>query len=155
MAVKPVPEGNSGPTPYLCVSGAAAAIEFYKRAFGATERMRLAEPNGRIGHAEVSIGTGSIMLADEYPELGILSPNSLGESRPPVIMHLYVDDVDAVYARALEAGATSQREPADQFYGDRNAQVKDPSGHIWYISSRKEELSAEEMRRRFEALEEK
>lgn len=152
MAVKPIPEGQEAPTPYLCVKDAAGAIEFYKSVFGAAEIGRLTEPDGRIGHAELKIGKGRIMLADEHPEMGILSPKSLGDFRPPVEIHLYVEDVDAVYKRALAAGAVSVREPADQFYGDRNAQVKDPSGHIWYISTHKEDVSMEEMKRRFDAM---
>ena len=114
--------------------------------------MRLAEPSGRIGHAEIRIKNAAIMLADEFPELGILSPESLGGSRPPVIIHLYVEDVDTVYQRALQAGATSLREPADQFYGDRNAQVKDPFGHVWYLSTHKEDVAPDEVRKRFDAL---
>lgn len=152
MAVKPIPEGQEGPTPYLCVKDAANAIEFYKKVFGATEIGRLTGPDGRIGHAEMRIGKGRIMLADEHPEMGILSPKSLGDSRPPVEIHLYVEDVDAVYKRALAAGATSAREVADQFYGDRAGQIKDPSGHIWYIATHKEDVSMEEMRNRFDAM---
>src|ERR1700737_5226218 len=126
MAVKPIPEGVSPITPYLSVKNAAEAIEFYKQVFVATEVMRLRMPDGRIGHAEIRIGGGLIMLADEYPEMGILSPKSLGESRSPVMIHLYVENIDVVYKRALEAGGVSLREPEDQFYGVRNAQVKDP-----------------------------
>lgn len=152
MAVKPIPEGQSPLAPYLCVKDASNAIEFYKKAFGATESMRMKQPDGRIGHAEIKIGGATMMLADEFPEMGILSPKSIGGERPPVGIHLYVEDVDAVYKRALQAGATSLREPADQFYGDRNAQLKDPSGHVWYVSTRKEDVSPEEMRKRSEAL---
>jgi PhnB protein len=154
MAAKPdpIPAGYPGVTPYLCVKDAAKMIEFYKRAFGAIETGRLLGPDGRIGHAEIKIGGGPVMLADEHPEIGVLSPKSLGDSRSPVGLHLYVEDVDAVYQRALAAGATSVREPADQFYGDRNAQVNDPSGHVWYISTRKEDLSMEEMQRRMTQL---
>ena len=152
MAVKPIPEGVSPITPYLSVKNAAEAIEFYKQVFVATEVMRLRMPDGRIGHAEIRIGGGLIMLADEYPEMGILSPKSLGESRSPVMIHLYVENIDVVYKRALEAGGVSLREPEDQFYGDRNAQVKDPSGHVWDISTHREDVSHEEMQKRLDAM---
>jgi PhnB protein len=152
MAVRPIPEGYEAAIPYLSVVNAAAAIEFYKRAFGATELMRMAGPDGRVGHAEIKIGNALLMLADEHPEIDFRSPKSLGIARSPVGIHLYVDNVDAVYQRALQAGATSLREPADQFYGDRNAQLQDPSGHLWYLSTHKEDVSPEEMRKRFEAL---
>jgi PhnB protein len=152
MAVRAIPEGYEAAIPYLSVHGAAAAIEFYKRAFGATEVMRMAGPDGRVGHAEIKIGSALLMLADEHPEMDFRSPKSLGIARSPVGIHLYVDDVDAVYKRALEAGATSIREPADQFYGDRNAQLQDPSGHVWYLSTHKEDLSPEAIKKRFDAL---
>jgi len=109
MAVKPIPEGVSPITPYLSVKNAAEAIEFYKQVFEATEVMRLRMPDGRIGHAEIRIGGGLIMLADEYPEMGILSPKSLGKSRSPVMIHLYVENIDVVYKRALEAGGHPQQ----------------------------------------------
>ncbi len=151
--VKPIPDGSNVVTPYLCVSNAADSIEFYKKVFGATETLRLTGPDGRIGHAEIRISGAPIMLADEFPEMGIRSPNSLiGEGRSPVDIHLYVEDVDAVYKRALQAGATSLREPTDQFYGERDAQLKDLSGHVWFVSSRIEEVSSEEMKKRFDAL---
>src|SRR5262245_10447375 len=111
-----IPEGFRGATPYLCVRGGAAAIEFYKQAFGAIELMRLAEPKGKIGHAEIKIGEATIMLSEEYPEMQVLSPQSLDGS--PVLIHLYVEDVDAIFARAVAAGATVARPVADQFYGD-------------------------------------
>jgi PhnB protein len=152
MAIKPIPDGYEAAIPYLSVVDAAAAIEFYKRAFGATERMRMIGPDGRVGHAEISIGTALIMLADEHPEIDFRSPKTLGVARSPVGIHLYVEDVDAVYAQALLAGATALRAPADQFYGDRNAQLQDPSGHVWFLSTHTEDVSPEEIRRRFEAL---
>ena len=150
--VSPIPEGASPVTPYLSVSNAAGAIEFYKKVFGAIETMRLSQPDGRIGHAQITIGGATIMLADEFPEMGFLSPKSIGASRSPVAIHLYVEDVDAVYKRALQAGAASLREPTDQFYGQRSAQVKDPSGHVWDLATRIEEVSPEEMQKRFNAL---
>ena len=152
MAVKAIPEGLEAAIPYLSVLNAAEAIEFYKRAFGAVEIMRMVGPDGRIGHAEIKIGKAIIMLADEHPEIGFRSPKSLGGARSPVAIHLYVDDVDAVYKRALQAGATSEREPTDQFYGDRSAQVRDPSGHDWSFATHKEDVSPAELQRRYEAL---
>ena len=152
MATKPIPEGYEAAIPYLSVVDAAGAIEFYRRAFGATELSRIVAPDGRVGHAEIKIGSALIMLADEHPEMGFRSPKSLGVERSPVGIHLYVGDVDAVYKRALEAGGTSLREPADQFYGDRNAQLQDPSGHVWFLSTHKEDVSPEELRRRSESL---
>ena len=150
MAAKAIPEAVSVVTPYLCVANAAKALEFYQHVFGAKETMRFAEAgSGRIGHAELKLGNGTIMLSDEYPEMGYFGPK--GPERPPISIHLYVEDVDAVYQRALAAGSTSQREPADQFYEDRNAQIRDPFGHSWFISTRVEEVSADEMQRRFES----
>ena len=150
--VQPIPSGASAVTPYLSVSNAAEMIDFYKNVFGAIETMRLNQPDGRIGHAELTINGVAIMLADEFPEMEFLSPKTLGGKRSPVSIHLYVEDVDEVYQRALSAGATSLREPADQFYGERNAQVRDPSGHCWDISTRIEEVSPEEMQKRFNAM---
>jgi PhnB protein len=150
--VNPIPAGASTLTPYLSVTKAAQMIDFYKKVFGAVETMRLNQPDGRVGHAELTINGASIMLADEFPETGFLSPKTLGGTRSPVSIHLYVEDVDDVYKRALAAGAISLREPADQFYGERNAQVRDPSGHCWDISARIEEVSPEEMQRRFNAI---
>src|SRR5262249_16349219 len=129
---------------------AARAIEFYERAFGATELFRLAEPSGRIGHAELKIGEARIMLSDEYAEMGVRSPQSLGGT--PVRIHLYVEDVDALAARAVAAGAALQRPVTDQFYGDRSGWLVDPFGHQWNISTHKEDVSAEEMQRRYEKM---
>ena len=113
--------------------------------------MRFAEPgSGRIGHAELKLGGGTIMLSDEYPEISYFGPKAA--ERPPVSIHVYVDDVDAVYQRALAAGATSQRAPEDQFYGDRSAQIRDPFGNSWFLATRIEEVSAEEMRKRFDII---
>jgi PhnB protein len=136
--------------PYLCVKGAAAAIDFYKQAFGAEEVMRLSEPNGRIGHAEVRINGARIMLADEFPEYDILSPSSRGGSS--VSIALEVDDVDVIVARAAKAGATVLQKVADQFYGDRSGKIRDPFGHTWQVSTRIEQLSAEEMQRRYDEI---
>lgn len=148
---KPVPKGFERATPYLCCHDAAAALDFYEKAFGAVVTMRLAEPgSGRIGHAEMTIGPAPIMLSDEYPDFGAVSPKSLGGS--PVTIHLYVDDVDALYQRAVGAGATGGRPPADQFYGDRSASVVDPFGHRWMFATHIEDVSAEEMQRRYDSM---
>ena len=137
--------------PYLSVQGAADAIEFYKRAFGATETLRLEDPNdGKIGHAEISIGGAVVMLADEYPELDFLGPRARGGTS--VRIHLFVDDVDAVLEQAVAAGASLKRPAKDEFYGERSGQVEDPFGHRWILSTVLEEMSAEEMQRRFAAL---
>ncbi|MGH4015497.1 MAG: VOC family protein [Pseudonocardiaceae bacterium] len=144
--VNPIPENYPRITPYLCVDGAAAAIDFYTSVFGATERMRMPGPDGRIGHAELQFGDGMIMLADEYPELGIRGPKSIGGT--PVTISLYVEDVDAVFEAAVQAGATSLRPVADQFYGDRSGHFEDPFGHRWNVASHVEDLSPEEMSRR-------
>ena len=128
---------------YLCAHDAAAAIDFYRVAFGAVETLRMTADDGRVGHAEVTIGGNTVMLSDEHPELGILSPQTLGGT--PVTLYLHVEDVDAVYARAIAAGATGEREPADQFHGNRNATLRDPSGHRWMLSQPVETLSAEEL----------
>ena len=144
--VKPIPEGYHSVTPYLIVNGAARAIEFYKQAFGATETLRMAQPDGRIGHAELKIGDSTIMLADEFPEIDARCPESLGGT--PVMIHLYVEDVDAVAQKASSAGAKELRPVQDQFYGDRSGMFADPFGHKWNISTHKEDLSAEEVRKR-------
>jgi PhnB protein len=144
--VKPIPEGYHTATPYLVVNGAAAAIDFYKKAFGAIELFRLPGPGGKIGHAEIKIGDSPIMLADEHPEVGARSPHSYGGS--PISILLYFEDVDAVFKEAVAAGAKVERPVADQFYGDRSGGVKDPFGHIWFIHTHKEDVSPEEMERR-------
>ena len=147
--VKPVPEGYHTITPYLSVSGGEKAIEFYEKAFGAQELMRMPGPNGKgIGHAELQIGDSRLMLADEFPEMNFRSPSSLGGT--PVMMHLYVDDCDAWFARAVNAGAKVTRPLEDQFYGDRGGCVEDPFGHSWYLSTHKEDLSEEELKARGE-----
>jgi PhnB protein len=149
MATKPVPDGYRTATPYLIVKGAAEAIEFYKRAFGATEMLRMADPQGRVGHAEIKIGDSVIMLADEHPAMGYRSPRSLGGSSVSIL--LYLEDVDAVYERALKAGARSQRPVADQFYGDRSGTLEDPFGHLWTVATHVEDVPPEELERRARA----
>jgi uncharacterized glyoxalase superfamily protein PhnB len=136
--------------PYLCVQNAPGAIEFYTAAFGAREVMRLAEPSGRVGHAELDINGARIMLADEYPEYGITSPVTLGGT--PVTISLTVANADDTTRQAKDAGATVEREPKDEFYGDRSATIRDPFGHRWHVSHRIETLSEEEMQRRYDEL---
>ena len=136
--------------PYLRVKGTAAAIEFYSRAFGAEEQFRLAEPGGRVGHAQLSLGGITLMLSDEYPEHGIVGPQSIGGAGSAI--HLHVTNADAVAARAVEAGATMVREPADQFYGERSCTVRDPFGHEWLLGHEIEKGTPEEMQRRFNAM---
>ena len=147
---KAIPDGYHSVTPYLICKGAAAAIDFYKRAFGAVELMRMEGPDGNIGHAEVKIGNSPIMLADEHPAMNALSPSSIGGS--PVGLMIYTDDCDAMYHRSVEAGATVFRPLMDQFYGDRNGQVDDPFGHRWTIATHKEDVTPEEMDRRMKEL---
>ena len=145
-SARAIPEGYRSVTPYLIVQGAARAIDFYKAAFDAKERMRVNQADGRIGHAEITVGDSMIMLADEFPEHGIRSPRSLGGS--PVTIHLYVEDVDATVARAVAAGAQITRTVQNQFYGDRSGSVTDPFGHVWSVSTHQEDVSAEEIERR-------
>lgn len=144
--VQPIPEGYPRLSPYLCVEDAARAIDFYVEVFGATERMRMDGPDGTIGHAELSLGDSIIMLASEFPEIGFVSPRKIGGT--PVTLHTYVEDVDAVFAKAIAAGATSQRPVETQFYGDRSGQFEDPFGHRWSIATHVEDVSPEEMARR-------
>lgn len=135
--------------PYLCVTGAAEAIEFYKAVFGAEEILRLAEPNGKVAHAELKFGPATVMLVDEYPEYGIKSPLSVGGTG--TTLHLHVDNVDELAARALHAGATMVREPADYGHGERQCRIRDPFGHEWLLGHEIERLSPAEIQRRFEA----
>lgn len=144
--VKPIPDGYRGATPYICVHDGAAALDFYAKAFGATELTRMAEPSGKIGHAEIQIGEAIIMLSDEFPELGVRSPRSIGGS--PSAILLYFEDVDAVAKRAVDAGAKLVRPVEDQFYGDRSGKLEDPFGHTWWIATHVEDVSAEEMTKR-------
>lgn len=150
MPVKAIPEGYHSVTPYLIVSGAARAIDFYKLAFGATELLRIPDGQGRVMHAELKIGDSVIMLADE-PESGEhKSAQTLGGS--PVSLMLYIEDVDTVFARAISAGAKEVRAVQDQFYGDRSGNLVDPFGHTWTVSTHVEDVSQEEMERRMAAL---
>ncbi|MBV1797251.1 VOC family protein [Siccirubricoccus sp. G192] len=148
--VQPVPAGYSSVTAYLIVEGAAAALDFYARAFGAREVMRLPAPGGRIGHAEIEIGDSRVMLADECPEMDARAPAAYGGS--PVTLHLYVRDVDAVVARAVAAGAEVRRPVQDQFYGDRSGTLRDPFGHVWHLATHVEDVPPEEIQRRMQAM---
>lgn len=147
--VRPIPEGYHSVTPYLIVDGAAKAIEFYEQAFGASVQFRMDGPDGRVGHAELKIGDSYVMLADEHPEMGARGPKTVGGS--PISLLLYVEDVDAIVERAVEAGAKLTRPVADQFYGDRTGSVEDPFGHAWYVATHVEDVSSEEMKRRASA----
>ncbi len=149
-SVKPIPDGYHSITPYLIVDGANKALAFYKQAFGATETMRMSYPGSdKIGHAEMRIGDSVIMLADEHPEMEFLGPGHFGGT--PVSLMLYVEDVDAVAKRAVDAGATELRPVTDQFYGDRMGTFKDPFGHVWSISTHIEDLSPEEVKHRMDS----
>ncbi len=145
-SVNPIPEGYPRVSPYLIVDGAAAAIEFYSSVLGASERMRMPDREDKIGHAELQIGDSIVMLADEYPEMGLRGPKSLGGT--PVTISVYVEDVDDVFDRAVRAGATSLRAVENQFYGDRSGQFEDPFGHRWSIASHVEDVPPEEMAER-------
>ena len=149
MAVKSIPEGYHSVTPYLIIKGAADAIEFYKKAFGATELFRFPAPDGKIGHAEIKIGDSPIMLADEFAEMGYKGPRALGGS--PVSLMIYLEDVDTVFNRAVEAGASVKEAVQDKFYGDRTGTLTDPFGHVWHVSTHKEDVSMEEMEERAKA----
>ena len=149
MAVKPIPQGYHSATPYLIIDGAANAIEFYKKAFAASELFRFPAPGGRIGHAEIKIGDSPIMLADQHPEMGYKGPQALGGS--PVSIMLYVEDVDSVFNRAVASGARVKDAVQDKFYGDRSGTLIDPFGHTWHIATHKEDVSMEEMERRAKA----
>ena len=151
--VNPIPADYAGITPYLTVKGAAEAIDFYKKAFGAIEMMRLANPDGTLGHAEIKIGNALVMLADEYPDYGNLSPKTLGGSS--VRLHMYVEDVDAFFEKAVAAGAKVLIPVADQFYGDRSGRLEDPFGHVWLVSTHTEDLTPDEMERRMKEFSEK
>jgi len=144
--VKAIPDGYQRVTPYLCVDGASAAIEFYGKVFGATERMRMPMPDGRVGHAELQIGDSVVMLSDESPEMGMCGPRAIGGT--PVTMSIYVEDVDEVFGQALAAGASELRAVETQFYGDRSGQFEDPFGHRWSVATHVEDVSPEEMGRR-------
>ena len=147
--VKPIPEGYHSVTPYLTISGAAQALDFYKTAFGATELFRM-EHEGKIGHAEIKIGDSPIMLADEHPEMGNKSPATLGGS--PVGIMIYVDDVDQIYNQAIAAGGKEIKPLQDQFYGDRSGTLIDPFGHVWTVATHTEDVTPEEIERRLAAM---
>ena len=146
MAVKPVPDGYHTITPALSIDGAADAIEFYKRAFGAQERARMPMPDGKIAHAEIEIGNSVVMVADPFPQAKVRPPKEVGGTT--VSLFLYVEDVDALFQQAVDAGATAETEPEDMFWGDRFASVTDPYGHNWQIATHVEDLAPEEMERR-------
>jgi len=148
--VKPIPDGHHTVAPYLAIKSAVGALEFYKKAFGATETYKLIVPDGRLGHAELRLGDSLIMLSDEFPEFGGKAPEALGGS--PVSIHLYVEDVDAFVKRAVAAGARVLKPVADQFYGDRSGQLEDPYGHLWWVATHKEDVAPEEMQKRVRAL---
>lgn len=139
-------QGYRTVTPYLAIDGAAAAIDFYSKVFGARERMRMPSPGNRIGHAELEIGDAVIMLADSHPEIDFLDPRRRGGTA--VTLHLYVADCDAVVAMAVKAGARITRPLKDEFYGDRTATIEDPFGHVWHVSTHKEDVGEEEIQRR-------
>jgi PhnB protein len=147
--VKPIPEGYHSVTPYLSVNGAVQALEYYKKAFGAVELFRM-EHDGKIGHAEIKIGDSPIMLADEFPDMGFLSPQTLGGS--PVGIMIYVPDVDTVFKQAIDAGGVEKKAVQDLFYGDRSGTLTDPFGHVWTVATHTEDVSPEEIDRRLAAV---
>lgn len=144
--VQPIPDGYPQVSPYLVVHDAVGAIEFYENVFGATERMRMPGPEGKIGHCELQLGDSVLMLADESPEMGVQGPRAVGGT--PVTISVYVEDVDAVFDRAVAAGATPLRPVETQFYGDRSGQFEDPFGHRWSVASHVEDVSPDEMAQR-------
>lgn len=146
MTAKPIPKGYHSVSPYLSIKGAKEAIKFYKKAFGAVEVFRLPTPSGDIGHAEIVIGDSHIMMSEPCDESPIPSPEALGGST--IGIHLYVEDVDAVFTRAIESGATMLKPVEDQFYGDRMGALKDPFGHVWFIGTHKEDLTPEDIQKR-------
>ncbi len=150
MSVKPIPDGYHSVTPYLVIKDAAQALDFYAKAFGAEELMRMDSPGGKVMHAEIRIGDSPVMLADECPEMESKGPRSLGGTS--VSFMIYVNDVDAAFARALEAGATVKRPLANQFYGDRSGTLADPFGHVWTLATHVEDVAPDEMQRRMEAM---
>jgi PhnB protein len=150
MSAKPIPDGYHSVTPYLIVAGAAEALEFYRRIFGAKERMRMPGPGGMVMHAEIEIGDSMVMLADEFPQMGALGPKSVGGS--PVLIALYVEDVDSVVAAAVAAGAQVERAVQNQFYGDRSGTITDPFGHRWTVATHIEDVPEDEMKRRMAAM---
>jgi PhnB protein len=150
QSVSPVPNGNPAVSPYLLIRGASDAIAFYAKVFGATEHFRLTAPDGRIGHAEIEIAGSRLMIADEHPEMDFLGPQSRGGTT--VTLHVYLPDVDSVFALALASGAEELRPLCNQFYGDRSGAVTDPWGHVWSLASRIEAITNEEIQNRFNEL---
>ncbi|MDQ1468448.1 MAG: PhnB protein [Actinomycetota bacterium] len=149
-AVKPIPDNYPRVAAYLTIDGASDAIEFYKQVFGAQERMRMAQPDGTIGHAELQLGDSVIMMSDTFPEMGVVDPKKLGGT--PVTMYVYVEDVDAAFDTAIKAGAKQLQPVEDKFYGDRSGQFEDPWGHRWGVTSHVEDVSPEEMEKRAAAF---
>ena len=147
---KPIPEGYPRVTPYLIVDGASAAIEFYRNVLGGTERMRMPAPDDKVGHAELEIGESLIMLADEAPDMDARGPKAVGGT--PVMLHVYVDDADAVFDRAVGAGARALRPVEVKFYGDRTGEFEDPFGHRWSVATHVEDVPSDEMEKRMAAL---
>ena len=149
--VKPIPDGYPRVTPYLMVDGASAAIDFYTSVLGAKERARMPAPNDKSGHAELEIGDSLIMLADEFPDMDtdVRGPRAIGGT--PVTLHVYVEDADSVFDRAVQAGAKPLRPVEDQFYGDRSGQFEDPFGHRWNVATHVEDIPPDEMMKRAEA----
>jgi PhnB protein len=148
--VQPIPKGYNAVTPYLAIQGAAAAIDFYKKAFGALELMRMPGPAGKLGHVEIRVGDSKVMLADESEKMNFLGPKARGGT--PVHIHLYVKDVDATVAKAVELGAKLMRAAQDMFYGDRTASIEDPFGHFWHVSTHIRDVTMKEMKRAAEAM---
>ena len=144
--VNPIPEGYHSVTPYLSIKGAAKAIDYYKEVFGATELFRMGGPDGKIGHAEIKIGNSPIMLADEFPEMEFVSPQTLGGT--PVGLMIYVDDVDTMFTNAINAGGKEIKPLQNQFYGDRSGTLRDPFGHVWTVATHIEDVAPEELERR-------
>jgi len=148
--VRPIPSGYEGATPYLIIKGAAKALDFYKKGYGAEEMMRMPGPGDTIGHAEIRIGSARIMLADEFPEMGAKSPETIGGS--PVSIMIYVEEIDSFFARAVASGAKVQQAVENKFYGDRACSLEDPFGHLWHFATHVEDVSPEEMAKRAEAF---
>jgi uncharacterized glyoxalase superfamily protein PhnB len=153
QSVNPIPEGMHTVTPHLVCAGAGAAIDFYKKAFGATETARMPGPGGKLMHASIRIGDSAVMLVDEMPEWGSLGPKALKGS--PVVIHLYVADVDAFTARAVAAGAKVTMPVADMFWGDRYGQLEDPFGHRWSVATHVRDVSAADMQRAMQNMSQK
>lgn len=149
-SVKAIPEGFNSVTPYLYIKGATKAIDFYKTAFGATEVMRMPGPNGTVAHAEIEIGNTRIMLSDERPDMGARSPQTVGGT--PIGLHLYVDNVDATFKKAIDAGAKEDRPVKNEFYGDRTGSLTDPYGFRWFVATHVEDVAPEELKKRMAAM---